>query len=80
MSRGRAACPSRSRAPNSRAPAPSGQILFNVKKGRVEKSTTTLELKGELSIEIGGQTTKVELSQVQDSTVDTLDTDPTKKS
>jgi hypothetical protein len=58
---------------------PVGQILFNVKKGRVEKSTTKLELKGELTIEIGGQSTKVELSQTQESTVDTSDTDPTKK-
>jgi len=57
---------------------PVGQILFNAKKGRVEKSTTKLELKGELSIEIGGQTTKVELSQTQESTVETLDEDPTK--
>jgi len=58
---------------------PVGQILFSVKKGRVEKSTTKLDLKGDLSIEIGGQTTKVELSQTQESTVETLDEDPTKK-
>jgi hypothetical protein len=58
---------------------PVGQVLFNAKKGRVEKSTTKLELKGKLSIEIGGQTTDVDLSQTQDSTVDTLDENPIKK-
>jgi hypothetical protein len=57
----------------------SGNIQFNVEKGRVEKSTMNLELKGNLQIEIGGQTTKVELSQTQTSTVDTTDEDPLAK-
>jgi hypothetical protein len=56
---------------------PEGVIKFNRSKGRVEETKTKLELKGELSIEIGGQTTKVELSQQQESTVNTLDEDPT---
>jgi hypothetical protein len=58
---------------------PVGEILFNAKKGRVEKMTNKLELSGELTIEIGGQTTTVKLSQTQDSTVTTSDTDPIKK-
>jgi hypothetical protein len=58
---------------------PEGVVKFNEKKGRVEESKTKLELKGELSIEIGGQTTKVELSQNQESTVTTMDEDPTAK-
>jgi len=57
----------------------SGTILFNAEKGRVDKSTMKLELKGELSIEIGGQTTKVELSQTQDTSIETTDDNPIKK-
>jgi len=58
---------------------PLGQILFNSTKGRLEKSTLKLELKGDLSIEIGGSTTTVNLSQTQESTIETMDEDPTKK-
>jgi hypothetical protein len=53
-----------------------GTVYFDNKKGRVEKSDMSLDLKGELSIEIGGQTTKVELSQTQSTKVETSDTDP----
>src|SRR5262245_31308385 len=42
-----------------------GTILFDNTKGRVEKSDMKLELKGKLQIEIGGNTTDVELSQTQ---------------
>jgi hypothetical protein len=59
--------------------APSGTILFNKKKGRLEKSESKLTLKGDLSIEIGGQVTAVNLSQTQDSTITTSDTDPRPK-
>lgn len=58
---------------------PVGEITFSISKGRLEKSHTKLELKGELQIEIGGQATKVELSQTQESTVETSDTDPLPK-
>jgi hypothetical protein len=58
---------------------PEGLIRFNAKKGRVEETKTKLELKGQLSIEIGGQTTTVDLSQNQESSVTTLDEDPTAK-
>ncbi len=50
-----------------------GTIYFNTEKGRVESSDMSLDLKGELSIEIGGQTTKVELSQTQSTKVETSD-------
>jgi hypothetical protein len=51
-----------------------GEVLFDVKKGRLEKSTQSLELEGELNIEIGGMATKVELKQKQDTTITTSDT------
>src|SRR5262249_28213919 len=56
-----------------------GTIEFDNAKGRVKPSVMKLELKGELSIESGGQTTKVELSQTQESTVETLEENPLKK-
>jgi hypothetical protein len=46
-----------------------GSVLFDSEAGRVDSSTMHLELKGKLSIEIGGQTTQVELSQTQDTNV-----------
>lgn len=55
---------------------PTGNVLFDAKKGRVESSSMKLELKGDLSIEIGGQTTTVTLSQTQESTTQTSDDDP----
>jgi hypothetical protein len=58
---------------------PAGQVIFNMGKGRVDKSTMKLELKGDLVIEIGGQSTTVNLSQTQESSVTTSDDDPTAK-
>jgi hypothetical protein len=53
-----------------------GTILFDAEKGRVEKANRTVELKGDLTIEIGGTSTKVELSQTQTTTVTSSDKDP----
>ena len=53
-----------------------GTILFNRGKGRVEKSDMSVELTGTLDIEIGGQQTKVELSQTQKTDISTSDTNP----
>jgi hypothetical protein len=53
-----------------------GTILFNEDKGRVESSDLSLTLKGELTIEIGGTTTKVDLNQKQNTKVTTSDTQP----
>ena len=50
-----------------------GQITFDSAKGRLEKSKVVIELMGDLSIEIGGTTTKVDLSQTQESSVETID-------
>ena len=58
---------------------PVGMIKFSTTKGRLESSVTKLELKGDLQIEIGGQNTTVTLSQTQDSTITTMDDDPTAK-
>jgi hypothetical protein len=55
-----------------------GSILFNNEKGRVAKSDMSLDLSGSLSIEIGGTTTKVDLSQTQKTTVESSDDDPLK--
>jgi len=51
-----------------------GSVLFDEAKGRVDKSTSKMELSGKLSIEIGGQTTTVDLSQTQTTEVETSDT------
>lgn len=56
-----------------------GDVTFDVKKGRMEKSNQSLELEGELNIEIGGMTNKVELKQKQETTVSTSDTPHVKK-
>lgn len=64
---------------NLKSDKATGTVLYDPEKGRIEKSTSTLDLKGDLDIEIGGQTTKVELNQTQNTTVETSDTDPLKK-
>jgi hypothetical protein len=56
-----------------------GTILFNREKGRVEKSDMEVELAGTLDIEIGGQQTKVDLTQKQKTEVTSYDTNPTEQ-
>jgi hypothetical protein len=56
-----------------------GSALFDIKKGRLEKSEQSLELEGTLDIEIGGMSTKVDLKQKQDTTVTTSDQPQIKK-
>jgi len=58
---------------------PVGQVFFDKEKGRVQSSTMKLSLSGDLTIEIGGQTTTVNLSQEQTSTIETSDKDPLEK-
>jgi len=55
-----------------------GTIVFDADKGRVESSNMDVELSGDLNIEIGGQTTAVTLTQKQNTTVKTTDTNPLK--
>jgi hypothetical protein len=57
----------------------SGAVYFDEAKGRVDRSNLSLTLKGELSIEIGGQTTKVDLDQKQTTEVTSSDEDPLAK-
>jgi hypothetical protein len=54
----------------------SGSVKFDPDKGRVQVSNSKLELKGDLTIEIGGQSTKVDLSQTQTTEVTTSDKNP----
>jgi len=56
-----------------------GTIIFDNERGRVSKSEMSLELSGSLNIEIGGQSTKVVLSQTQRSHVETTDESPIQK-
>lgn len=65
--------PFRIKGANLKSTGATGTILFNPEKGRIEKSNMNIELKGDLNIEIGGQTTKVDLSQTQATTVETTD-------
>jgi hypothetical protein len=53
-----------------------GTIKFDADKGRIDSSEMKLKLKGTLEIEIGGQTTKVELDQTQETKVENLDKNP----
>jgi hypothetical protein len=57
----------------STAPKDGGTILFDGKTGRLVKSEVKVELKGDLTIEIGGTKTPVSLSQTQTSIVKALD-------
>ncbi len=56
-----------------------GTVLYDAEKGRVDKSNFKVELTGSLDIEIGGTTTKVDLSQTQETTIDTSDNNPLQK-
>jgi hypothetical protein len=55
-----------------------GVVHFDVKQGRVQDSKMDLKLVGTLTIEIGGMTTDVELTQTQTAELKTRDDDPTK--
>lgn len=54
----------------------SGSATINKEKGRIENSSISMKLEGELDIEIAGMTTKVNLVQSQKSTVTASDTNP----
>jgi Family of unknown function (DUF6263) len=57
-----------------------GTMLFDNDKGRVASSTASSKLTGNLSIEIGGMASSVDLDQTQTTTVKTSDDNPIKKS
>jgi Family of unknown function (DUF6263) len=52
---------------------PNGKIIFNSKLGRLESSEIKIALSGTLTIEIGGNSTQVELTQNQTTSVATRD-------
>lgn len=54
----------------------SGTVLFDNEKGRVDSTEVKLKLDGKLTIDIGGTTTDVDLSQEQTTRVKTHDKDP----
>lgn len=47
-------------------------VQFNSALGRIHKATVSLKLEGSLQVGIGGQDTKVDLSQRQTTTIETL--------
>jgi hypothetical protein len=53
-----------------------GTILFDNDKHRIDSSNQKLTLEGTLTIDIGGQTSEVALTQEQTTTVKTTDTNP----
>src|SRR5262249_41556674 len=57
----------------------SGEVRFDAAKGRLESSTVKLVLEGNMIIEIGGQSTPVDLRQEQTTTVKTSDQNFVKK-
>jgi hypothetical protein len=53
-----------------------GTVLFDNDKHRLDSSKQKLKLEGTLKIDIGGMTSDVKLTQEQDTTVKTTDTNP----
>ncbi|MFM7150368.1 MAG: DUF6263 family protein, partial [Gemmataceae bacterium] len=51
---GQGGLPFKIKKANLKSSSPGGQVLFSSAKGRLEKSNTKIELKGDLNIEIGG--------------------------
>jgi hypothetical protein len=58
---------------------PTGTILFNKEKGRVEKTSMKVGLKGNLKIKVGETSAEVTLDQDQTTDTTTHDADPWKK-
>lgn len=57
----------------------SGTISFDTNKGQIKSSTLKMKLGGTMKIEIGGQTTTVELDQNQTTETTVSEKDPTKE-
>jgi len=64
---------------NLNASEAAGTIIYDTEKGRIKSSNMTLKLAGDLSIDISGQNTKVNLEQTQTTTIETSDDNPVKK-
>jgi hypothetical protein len=50
-----------------------GTVKFNTKTGRIESSTVSVKMSGSLTLDIGGTTTEVSLTQDQTTDVKTSD-------
>jgi hypothetical protein len=50
-----------------------GTVIFNTKSGRIESSTIAVKMTGSLTLDIGGTTTEVSLTQDQTTEVQTQD-------
>lgn len=50
-----------------------GKIQFNTKSGRIDSSNIKVKMTGSLTLDIGGTTTEVQLTQEQDTSVKTSD-------
>ena len=50
-----------------------GKIMFNTKSGRIESSTISVKMTGTLTLDIGGTTTEVSLTQDQSTEMKTSD-------
>jgi len=53
-----------------------GTVKFNTKAGRIESSDISVKMTGSLTLDIGGTTTEVNLTQDQKTTVKTFDKSP----
>jgi hypothetical protein len=53
-----------------------GKVLFNTKVGRIESSNVSVKMTGTLTLDIGGTTTEVNLTQDQTTEVKTYDKSP----
>lgn len=53
-----------------------GKVLFNTKLGRLESSNVSVKMTGALTLDIGGTTTEVTLTQDQTTEVKTFDKSP----
>jgi hypothetical protein len=79
MNQGAGALPFKIKSGDLKSTSSSGTVKFDNVKGRVESVEMALTIKGELNIEISGQTTKVELTQDQNTSVKTSDKNPIEK-
>lgn len=70
---GNAGLPFKIKTADLKSSSATGVILFDPEKGWISKSDMKLDLNGKLGIEIGGQTTDVNLTQTQTSSVETSD-------
>ncbi len=61
---------------NIKTGSSTGLILFDSIKGRIDRSSMSVKLSGDLTIDIGGQKTKIELEQTQETGVETMDSNP----